>query len=133
MKSSVCSAILISIALGSVATPSSAGDVQVGVTIAGEITPGVYGRVDLSNRPPPPLLYATPVVIERSSRVGLEPIYLHVPPGHAKNWSKHCREYQACNRPVYFVKSAEYEPGYKPDDHGKGRGKHDQHHGNARH
>ena len=32
------------------------------------------------------------------------PLYLHVPPGHAKKWSQHCARYNACNRPVYFVK-----------------------------
>ena len=41
-----------------------------------------------------------------------EPLYLHVPPGHAKHWRKHCHEYHACDRPVYFVRSAEYEPGF---------------------
>jgi hypothetical protein len=125
--------VLLAASLGAFAPLASAGDVSVGVTITGEITPGVYGRVDLSNRPPPPLLYATPVVIERPPpRVVVQPIYLHVPPGHAKNWSKHCHEYHACNRPVYFVKSAEYEPGYKPARH-KGHGDDHDHHGNGRH
>src|SRR4051794_14985369 len=94
MRTSLRSAILFSVVLGSAAPLSNAGDVSVGVTISGEITPGVYGRVDLSNRPPPPLVYATPVVIVRPPpRVVLQPIYLHVPPGHARNWGKHCAEY----------------------------------------
>jgi hypothetical protein len=38
---------------------------------------------------------------------------MHVPPGHARDWSKHCRKYDACGVPVYFVKSREYEPGYQ--------------------
>ena len=100
------------------ATPwANAGDIDIGVTITGEIVPGVYGRVDLANRPaPPPVVYAQPVIIERAAptAVRIEPIYLHVPPGHAKNWRRHCHEYHACNRPVYFVRSAEYEPGYRP-------------------
>lgn len=128
--------VLVAASFGAVGSVAHAGDVSVGVTITGEILPGVYGQVDLSNRPPPPLLYATPVVIERPPpHVVYQPIYLHVPPGHAKNWSKHCREYRACGRPVYFVKSAEYEPGYKKDDHGKGRGHGEDHgnHGNGRH
>lgn len=128
---------LLALSLGAMAPLAHAGDVSVGVSITGEILPGVYGQVDLSNRPPPPLVYATPVVIERPPpRVVMQPIYLHVPPGHAKNWRKHCHEYHACNRPVYFVKSAEYEPGYKPG-HGKGNDHdHDDdrgHHGNGRH
>jgi hypothetical protein len=97
---------------------AGAGDVDISVAIRGEIVPGVYGRVDLTNRPaPPPVVYAQPVVIERPppEAVVQQPIYLHVPPGHAHNWRKHCHEYHACNRPVYFVKSAEYEPGYVRD------------------
>ena len=95
----------------------NAADVRL--TISGEVAPGVYGRVDLGNRPPPPLVYAHPIVIERVTTVHrVQPIYLHVPPGHARNWSKHCREYRACGRPVYFVRSAEYDDGNKPS-HGR--------------
>lgn len=92
-----------------------AADVSVGVTVAGEVAPGVYGRVDIGNTPPP-LVYAQPVIIARQPRP-LPPLYMHVPPGHAKNWAKHCQKYNACGRPVYFVKSAEYEPGYVPGSH----------------
>ena len=28
---------------------------------------------------------------------------MYVPPGHAKNWAKHCGRYNACGQPVYFV------------------------------
>ena len=125
----ICTLIAFAFAAGAPLV-ASAGDVSVGVTITGEIVPGVYGRVDLANRPPPQLVYATPVLIERPPpRVVVEPIYLHVPPGHAKNWRKHCHEYGACGRPVYFVRSAEYEPGYRRDDHkdhdhGRGHGQH---------
>jgi hypothetical protein len=43
-----------------------------------------------------------------------QPIYLHVPPGHAKNWRKHCREYNACGERVYFVQNDWYEREYVP-------------------
>jgi hypothetical protein len=112
----------LTLAMG--ASFANAGGLGIDVTIHGEITPGVYGRVDLSNRPPPRLVYAQPLYVAKPRKaVVVEPIYLHVPPGHAKNWSKHCKEYHACDRPVYFVRSAEYEPGYRPhkvehhDDH----------------
>jgi hypothetical protein len=102
------------------------------VVITGEVKPGVYGRVEIGNAPPPPVVYTQPVVIVREPRP-LQPVYLHVPPGHAKNWSKHCHKYNACNRPVYFVKSGEYEPGYQHDKgkgyakgHGKGKGNQDR-------
>ena len=37
--------------------------------------------------------------------------------------SKHCHKYNACNRPVYFVKSQEYDDDYRPgDSKGKGKG-----------
>lgn len=99
--------------------------VSVGVRASGEIAPGVYGRVDVHNRPPP-ILYPQPVVIVRQP-AAVAPVYMHVPPGHARNWSKHCRKYDACGVPVYFVRSAEYEPGYvRPKrDRGRGRGKDD--------
>ena len=81
------------------------------------MAPGVYGRVEIGGAPPPPVYYPRPVVIVRPApRVVVEePIYLHVPPGHARNWSRHCRAYGACGRPVYFVRSREYEPGYRRD------------------
>jgi hypothetical protein len=93
---------------------------DVRVTISGEVAPGVYGRVDIGSGPRPPLVNPQPVVVVRQARAPA-PIYLHVPPGHAKNWSKHCKKYDACSRPVYFVKSAEYEPGYRHP--GKGASK----------
>jgi hypothetical protein len=123
----------MALALAAYAPLASAGDVDISVAIKGEIAPGVYGRVDLTNRPaPPPVVYAQPVVIERPppAAVAVEPIYLHVPPGHAHNWRKYCHQYHACNRPVYFVKSAEYEPGYADRDHHRD---HDDHHGDEHH
>ena len=107
---------------------------SVNVIVGGEVAPGVYGRVEIGNAPPPPVFYPRPVTIIRPPpRVVVEPpIYLHVPPGHARHWSKHCRAYNACGRPVYFVRSAEYAPGYRPERHdddehghdkGRGRGK----------
>ncbi|HEX9184776.1 MAG TPA: hypothetical protein VF876_16080 [Burkholderiales bacterium] len=110
---------------------AAAGAQSVRVTVSGEVAPGVYGRVDISNRPsPPPLVYPQPVVIVKQQHTAvMSPIYMHVPPGHARDWSKHCRKYNACNQPVYFVTSAEYEPGYKHPGRGaqksagKGKGK----------
>lgn len=115
--------VFCALAGASGAPQSHAQTIGISATISGEVLPGVYGQVVLGNRPPPPVVYAQPVVVQPVPVVvgaaPLEPIYLHVPPGHAKNWSKHCHEYQACNRPVYFVKSAEYDPGYREHkDHG---------------
>ena len=108
----------LSVALVAAVPLVHAQSVSVNATITGEIVPGVYGQVVLGNRPPPRVVYVQPVVavpVVVAQPAPMEPIYLHVPPGHAKNWRKHCHEYNACNRPVYFVRSAEYEPGYRPE------------------
>ena len=99
--------------LGATPLLGSAADVDVRVILSGEVAPGVYGRVDFGTAPPPPVLYAKPMVIAPLPGPPAKPLYLHVPPGHAKHWSKHCQRYNACGQPVYFVKSAEYERGYK--------------------
>ncbi|RZJ15864.1 MAG: hypothetical protein EON50_00205 [Acidovorax sp.] len=112
----------------------------INATVGGELAPGVYGRINIGNAPPPPVLYAEPVIIHRPAVVvPRSPIYLYVPPGHAKNWDKHCARYSACNQPVYFVQ--EPPPRRGPphhrgsqvrderrwdDDHRHG-GKHDKH------
>jgi hypothetical protein len=89
-----------------------AGDLDIRVMLSGQVAPGVYGQVQLGNDRPPPVVYAQPMLIE-PMEAPPPPIYLHVPPGHARNWRQHCREYHACNRPVYFVRSQEYEPEYQ--------------------
>lgn len=88
--------------LGAVAVPAHAQ--QVTAVISGEITPGVYGRLQIGNTPPP-VIYAEPLIVHRAPPgVVMAPVYLYVPPGHAKNWPKHCAKYNACQQPVYFVK-----------------------------
>jgi hypothetical protein len=116
--------LLSGLVFGAAVPLAQAQSVSVSAVISGEVVPGVYGQVVLGNRPPPPVVYAQPVIVEPPAvavTAPVEPIYLHVPPGHAKNWRKYCHEYHACNRPVYFVRSAEYEPGYRPkhEDHGR--------------
>jgi hypothetical protein len=91
---------------------SHAGGVDIHVMLSGQVVPGVYGQVSIGNESPPPVVYAQPMLIE-PQRTPPPPIYLHVPPGHAKDWRRHCHEYNACNRPVYFVKSREYDPEYQ--------------------
>ena len=113
--------VFASLLVGSLA--AHAAQPIINLSVGGELSPGVYGQVQFSNAPPP-VLYAEPMVIAPQPRnVVLEPLYLHVPPGHARNWAKHCHKYNACGRPVYFVKSAEYEPGYSKY---KGRPRNDE-------
>jgi len=104
---------------------SASAMAQVGVSInVGE--PGFYGRIDIGNVAPPPVVYAQPVIVERPVRyVETAPIYLRVPPGHQKHWEKHCREYNACGQRVLFVQenwyTNEYAPRYR-EEHGHGHG-----------
>ena len=85
------------------ATSSVFAQTRVGVSI--DINqPGVYGRVNIGNYPPPVLVYPQPVIILPAPVVvQRQPIYLYVPPGHQKKWGKHCARYNACGQPVYFV------------------------------
>ena len=119
MRSIHCFAAL-SLAFAALA---SQAQTDVNVSIGGVIQPGVYGRVEIGTRPPPPVYYPQPVVIVKQPvTVVQEPIYMHVPPGHARKWRKHCHKYNACNQPVYFVKN-EYDDGSK----GKSKHKHKHH------
>ena len=96
--------------LALVASPVFAADVGVSISVG---QPGFYGRIDIGNYPQPVLVYPQPVVIGRVSG-NRPPIYLNVPPGHAKHWRKHCREYNACGERVYFVQNNWYEREYVP-------------------
>lgn len=103
MKTSLSVVLVLMIAsVAGCASPRS-----VGVSASGEFAPGVYGRVDVRDRPPP-LVYPEPMIIVAFSQE-VAPVYMHVPPAHAKRWSMFCHRYHACDVPVYFVKSKEYE------------------------
>lgn len=122
--------------------PVHAADVGVSVSVG---QPGFYGSIDISNYPRPQVIYAEPVIVQ-SVPVGVvyEPVYLHVPPGQAKKWSNYCGRYNACGRPVYFVRDDWYNNTYvpvyrerhgggKPDKGGHGHGKgHGNGHGKGR-
>lgn len=116
--------------------------------------PGFYGRIDLGNMAPPPVIYTEPMIVHRPVRMIEQPLYLRVPPGHAKKWSKHCGAYNACGRQVFFVRDDWYQNDYAPryraehghrggdrqddrrDDHHENKhDKHDKHgngHGNGK-
>jgi hypothetical protein len=53
-------------------------------------------------------------MIIRPAPVAVAPLYLRVPPGHAKNWRRYCDRYRACGRPVYFVQDDWYRHEYAP-------------------
>lgn len=107
MKYLVIAAAVVAVAF---TNPASAADVGVSVTVG---QPGFYGRLDIGGYPQPQVIYREPRVIERVYETR-EPIYLRVPPGHAKHWSRHCHEYDACGERVYFVRDNWYNRQYAP-------------------
>lgn len=76
--------------------------------------PGFYGRIDIGDYPRPAVVYERPVIIREVPAYRAQPVYLRVPPGHRKKWSKFCGRYDACGRPVYFVTDEWYERTYVP-------------------
>ncbi len=124
--------LLFAAALAAITAPSLAADVGVSLSIG---QPGFYGHLDIGDFPQPRLIYQQPRVLYRAA-MHRPPIYLHVPPGHAKNWRRHCREYNACNERVYFVQnnwySQEYVPRYQ-ERHGDRRDNRRDERGDDRH
>ena len=101
---------LLCIAALALATGPVAAQVSIGIS-----EPGVFGRIDLGGFPQPQLLNAQPVYAERPpGREIPPPIYLHVPPGYERDWRDHCREYDACGQPVFFVRDDWYRNVYRP-------------------
>ncbi len=102
--------LLFAAALVLTTAPVLSADVGVSISIG---QPGFYGRLDIGGYPQPPVIYLQPRVIERVL-MDRPPIYLRVPPGHAKNWRKHCHKYDACGEPVFFVEDHWYNDVYVP-------------------
>ena len=126
--------ILFAATLIALSGPAFADDVSISIGIN---QPGIYGQINIGSAPRPPVIYAQPVVVAQAPEyVDAAPIYLHVPPGHEKHWSKHCAEYHACGRRVYFVQHDWYQNEYAPRHRGEGeqgRDHHDKHgHGEGR-
>lgn len=124
-------AMMAAVVLLAASAPARATDVGVSIQVG---QPGFYGRIDIGNAPPPVVL-AEPVWVQRRP-VQVAPVYMRIPPGHQKNWAKHCARYDACGVPVYFVREDWYQTRYAQsagperrgdDDRGKGHG-----HGNGR-
>jgi hypothetical protein len=119
--------IAAAVAAATLTTPALAADVGVSISIG---QPGFYGRLDIGDYPQPQVIYRQPMAIERVP-MDRPPIYLRVPPGHAKHWSKHCREYNACGERVFFVQdnwyNREYAPRYQEQHRDRGDGRRDEH------
>jgi len=105
-----------------------AADVGVSISVG---QPGFYGRIDIGDYPypQPRLIYRNPIIVYPHPGVYYEPLYLRVPPGHAKNWKRYCGRYNACGHPAYFVQDHWYRNEYAPvyrERHGHGNGRYDR-------
>ncbi|MEY4884123.1 MAG: hypothetical protein RIS34_1977 [Pseudomonadota bacterium] len=126
--------ILITAALSLLAGSAMAANVGVSVSVG---QPGFYGHIEIGNMPQPQIIYPAPVIIQPVPvGVVVQPVYLRVPPGHEKHWAKHCRKYNACGQPVYFVQQNWYQNVYAPGyrlEHGEQDGNQgDNGHGKSR-
>lgn len=112
----------LALALATCALAPAFAQTSVGVSI-GVSQPGMYGRIDIGNVAPPRVIHAQPVVIAPTPvAMHQNPIYLYVPPGHQKNWGKHCGRYNACGQPVYFVQESWVRERYEERRGHEGRG-----------
>jgi hypothetical protein len=87
---------------------------QVGLSLqVGQ--PGYFGQLNVGNLPPPQLVFPAPITIVQRPWMGwAQPIYLRVPPDQTMNWGRYCTLYNACSRPVYFVRDEWYRRAYAP-------------------
>jgi hypothetical protein len=107
MKKLLAALVLTSAAC---AVPALAGNVGVSISV-GE--PGFYGQLDIGHVDRPRLVYSQPVLVEHRYRYA-SPVYLRVPRDQASSWRRYCGRYNACNRPVYFVRDDWYRDVYAP-------------------
>jgi hypothetical protein len=105
-----CLMIAAAVVVATLGTPALAADVGVSVSVG---QPGFYGRLDIGGYPQPQVIYSQPRVIQRGYEER-EPVYMRVPPGHARNWRRYCGRYNACNERVYFVQDNWYNHEYAP-------------------
>ena len=117
MKKQIAAAMLAFGAAGSALA-------QVGVSV-GINEPGVYGRVDFGQPPPPvALVQPRPIYVTQPRRgVALAPLYLYVPVAEQRDWRRYCGRYDACGQPVYFVRDAWVRDRYEHQHPGWDRGR----------
>ena len=123
MKAKILAASLLALS-----STAFAADVAMSVSVG---QPGFYGRIDIGDYPQPQVVYAQPVLVQRPVRyVETAPIYLRVPPGHMRNWARHCGYYHACGQRVLFVQDRwytnEYVPRYRAGHGGPGWDHHER-------
>ena len=100
------------ISIGAATSPAVSG-VHVDIGIG---SPAYYGALPIEGVMPN-LWNASPVVAIGATVLGLAPIYLTVPNAHRLHWKEYCDRYNACERPVYFVKRPWYDKHYEKVGH----------------
>jgi len=117
----VAASVAASFAFAGAAQAATSVGVSIGIN-----QPGVYGRINIGDIPPPAIVYEQPLLIAPPAvRVQRRPIYLYVPPGHQRDWRRYCGRYAACGQPVYFVKEEWVRERYVREHPGWRDGRHD--------
>ncbi len=87
--------------------PSAQASVGVSLSVG---QPGFYGQINIGDYGRPQVYAAAPVWVSPAPRwvAPPPPMYLYVPTVHRANWRYYCGRYNACGRPVYFVREDWY-------------------------
>ena len=98
--------VFVAAALASGAVLADGAAAYRNVTAGGALRPGVYGRIVIKAKaPPPPVIYPQPVIASQPIvPETAKPVYLYVPPGQVRHWKRNCARWSACDEAVLFVR-----------------------------
>jgi hypothetical protein len=111
MKNAIRALLVGATLLAAATTVPALAQTNVSINIG---QPGFYGRINIGDFGQAPVVYTQRPVIVRGARVRGEPLYLRVPLAQRNNWSRYCGRYEACGRPVMFVRDDWYTNTYAP-------------------
>ncbi|HEY8358845.1 MAG TPA: hypothetical protein VIL30_15410 [Ramlibacter sp.] len=98
-------ALVAAVALVAGAASAQPADGFRNLTAGGPLRHGVYGRIEVRGTETPPVIYPKAVTAgEKVVAAGMRPVYLYVPPGQVRKWSRFCAKWSACDEPVLFVR-----------------------------
>lgn len=78
----------------------------INITRGGAFAPGLYGELAIGVNPLPPVWNREATLIEPSNYPPAV-VYIYAPVEHMNNWRFYCRQYNACQRAVFFVRVQE--------------------------
>lgn len=116
----------VALAIGALSVGAAHAQAYVNLTVGGPMAPGVYGQISVGNNPLPPIINTAPVVIGQPV-FGAAPMYLYVSTVEYRNWGRYCHRYQACGRPVYFVRVDDRDRWWERRGEGRGYERHEEH------